>query len=79
MARTNEWEASLRRAFVDNRADYIVLTSRREEFLLKSANYGINRGWLTGTFEGPDVQSMALVCRLTKEGRKHFGLEDNKR
>lgn len=73
--REAEYEAALKRAFVDRRADYIVITSRREQFQAESANYGIDQGWLSGEWDDRDEQSTAFVCRLTPEGRKHFGLE----
>ncbi len=34
----NEYEAALRRAFVDRRCDFIMIDSRRQEFQIKSAN-----------------------------------------
>ena len=71
----DEYEQSLRRAFVDRRADYIVITSRRERFQIEAANYGIEQGWLSGELDDRDVQSTAWVLRLTQQGREHFGLE----
>jgi hypothetical protein len=71
-----EYEAALRRAFVDGRADYIIITSRREQFQIEAANFGVYKGWLRGEWETWDEQSTAWVCRLTLEGRKHFGLEN---
>ena len=68
-----ECEAALRRAFVDRRADFIVITSRRERFQIESANYGIDQGWLRGDWDERDEQSVAWVLRLTDAGRKHFG------
>lgn len=70
-----EYESSLRRAFVDHRADYIVLTSRRQQFQAEAMNYGIEQGWLKGKWDERDEQSTAFVCRLTPKGRKHLGLE----
>lgn len=70
-----EFEASLRRAFVDGKADYIVLYDRRQRFLWESANYGMIQGWLTdGQLLQLDEQSSEVRFRLTPEGRKHFGL-----
>lgn len=71
---TGEYEAALRRAFVEHHADYIVISSRREQFQIESANYGIGQGWLTGRLDERDEQSTAWICRLTDEGRKHFGV-----
>jgi hypothetical protein len=70
-----ELEAALRRAFVDRRADYIVLTSRYQRFQIASANHGIDQGWLRGAWDDSDEQSTAFICRLTDAGRKHFGLK----
>lgn len=75
MSNKSEWEAALRRAFVEHRADYIVITSRREQFQIESANYGIEQGWLRGQMDEHDPQSSAFVCRLTEAGRTHFGLD----
>lgn len=75
MASNAEYESALRRAFVDHRADYIVITSRHQQFQIESANYGIKQGWLTDEFNEYDEQSAVWVCRLTKRGREHFGLE----
>ena len=69
-----EYEASLRRAFVDHRAAYVIITSRREQFQIKAVNYGIDQGWLEGKMDERDEQSTAYVARLTPKGRKHFGL-----
>lgn len=68
-------EAMLRRAFVDHRADYVVISSRRQQAQIESVNYGIERGWLTGEWDESDEQSTAFICRLTTAGRKHFGLK----
>ena len=75
MTEEQEWEAALRRAFVDRRADSIVLYDRRERFLLESAAYGERMGWLEGRLVELDEQSTEERYRLTSEGRKHFGLE----
>lgn len=44
----NEYEDALRRAFVDNRADFITLDSnpRGQKFLAASTLYAIRHGWL---------------------------------
>jgi hypothetical protein len=70
-----EFEASLRRAFVDHKCDYIVLYDRRQQFLFESAAYGQEKGWLTAIEEVElDEQSTEWRLRLTPEGRQHFGL-----
>jgi hypothetical protein len=55
-----------------------VITSRREQFQIASANYGIDQGWLHGEWDARDEQSTAFICRLTDAGRKHFGLKATK-
>ena len=67
-------EDMLRRAFVDRRADYIVVTSRREQAQLEAVWYGEQRGWLDCEADAADEQCTAVVCRLTTAGREHFGL-----
>ena len=69
-----EFEASLRRAFVNGKADYVVLYSRRQLFLGESAMYGEQRGWLEGKFIELDEQSSEIRYRLTDKGKQHFGL-----
>ena len=70
----NEKEAMLRRAFVDHRADYIIIESRRERRQIESAAYGEERGWLKSAWRGDDPQSRYLEYRLTDEGREYFGI-----
>jgi hypothetical protein len=69
-----EKEAMLRRAFVDGRADFITIYSRREWRQVESADYGIVRGWLKSEWHDEDEQSTYMTFRLTPEGRTHFGL-----
>jgi hypothetical protein len=70
-----EYEAALRRAFVEKRAACVVISSRRQQFQIRCTNYGIEQGWLKGRWDDSDEQSTAFVARLTDEGRTHFGLE----
>lgn len=72
---TQQYEDALRRAFVDRRADYIVVTSRRERFQLSAASYGEDKGWLSCHVDDRDEQSTSYVYRLTPSGRRYFGLE----
>lgn len=70
-----ELEASLRRAFVDARADYVVLHSRRQgPFLFAAAELGLREGWLfEQPWHGVDYdQDFELRYRLTDKGREHF-------
>lgn len=75
---TCEWfpdpdkEAMLRRAFVDDRADFIIVSSRRQVEGILAAAYGVAQGWLTGRLNDDDEQSTYVVYRLTEAGRKHF-------
>lgn len=69
-----DYEDSLRKAFVDHRADYIVITSRREQYQIQAANYGLDQGWLYSQMDSTDEQSSAWVLRLTDKGKEYFGI-----
>lgn len=69
-----EFEDSLRRSFVNNFADYIVIYDKRHRFLFESAAYGERLGWLSSEFVELDEQSSEMRYRLTEAGKKHFGL-----
>lgn len=71
----DEFEASIRRAFVEGKADYISLYSRHQIFLCESAIYAEQRGWITGKLIQLDEQSSEMRYRLTNEGKKYFKLE----
>jgi hypothetical protein len=75
MSEEQEYEASLRRAFVDRRADFIIIDDRRQRFLIDGAAYGERMGWLKFEAYDIDTQSTQWHYRLTPKGRKHFGLE----
>ena len=70
----SDYIAALRRAFVERRADYVALTSRREQFQAEAMNFGMDRGWLRGQWDTRDPQSTAFICRLTEEGKRYFNL-----
>ena len=70
-----EMEAMIRKAFVDGKADCIVITSRREQTQILTVNYGITQGWLDAEWDTSDEQSTAYVARLTPLGRKYFGFD----
>lgn len=74
IAKQVEYENALRKAFVDRHADFIVLTSRRQQFQIASANYGVDQGWIKGEWDERDEQSTVWIGRLTDKGREHFGL-----
>ena len=69
-----ELESALYKAFVDHRADSILITSRRQAFQIESAAYGVEKGWLHQTIDDSDEQSTAWIFRLTEAGKQHFGL-----
>lgn len=70
-----ELEDCLRRAFVDHRADYIILDDRRQGFLLASADLGERNGWLESEFHDNELEQYSyLKYRLTSEGKKYFGV-----
>ena len=72
MYEPKELEAALRRAFVDNKADFVCIFSRRSRFLIESAQLGMEQGWLSEEFVELDEQSSELRYRLTQKGREHF-------
>ena len=74
----DELEGALKRAFVDHRADFVIIDSRRQQFLIASAQLGKDNGWLFEEFVQYDEQSSALHYRLTDKGKEHFGLKDKK-
>lgn len=78
----SELISSLRRAFVERKADFIIADgfALRDQFLRESLQLGLNRGWLC---QGKSIdedralgagrgQYSALTYRLTTEGRKYF-------
>ncbi len=69
-----EFEDSLRHAFVYQKADFIFYDSRRQVFLAECVNYGIYKGWLTGFLNEIEEQYSRFEVRLTPEGKRHFGL-----
>lgn len=73
-----EWEASLRRAFVDKGMTYIGLDGWSGEFLVHAARYGRFKGWLDkGTEAGSDMEQYTeLVFRLTDFGKQHFSIPE---
>lgn len=70
MTTEEEWGLSLRRAFVDGGADYIVIYSRRQVFLLNAAEYGVRMGWLYRVEVELDSQSTEWRYRLTDAGKE---------
>lgn len=69
-----EAEGMLRRAFVEHRVDFVVVSSRRQWRQILAIGYAEGRGWVKGEFHEIDTQSSCMTYRLTDEGRKHFGL-----
>jgi hypothetical protein len=71
-----EFEARLRKAFVDGHADFVRVDSRRQRFQLESMAWAEEKGWMKTELKELDEQSSEYRGRLTPEGRKHFGLAD---
>lgn len=80
-----EFEASLRRAFVDGKANYLWVDSAREppylwvysareRFRIESAAYGVERGWLEADLVEVHAHFSYVMWTLTDFGKKHFGL-----
>jgi hypothetical protein len=79
-------EDSLRRAFVDKKADFIMVDGHtlQNEFLRESVVLGLEKGLLV---QGQPIdeddrlgrglgQNYAFTYRLTEEGRKYFGISN---
>lgn len=73
----DEYEAALRRAFVDNRADFIVLDSspRGQRFRSACTAWALDAGLLYHDGTDSDGQCEVASFRLTHAGRQAFGLE----
>jgi hypothetical protein len=72
----DEFEDSLRRAFVDGKADYIELDGNSGRFLHNCVGYGQEQGWLGPIKEDciPGDQWTVWQVRLTDYGKKYFGV-----
>ena len=73
---TEDFGASLRRAFVDKGFPAILFDGwiARNEFLRDGVNYGLRQGWLYEESEVNESQYTAVNYALTDKGKKHFGL-----
>lgn len=73
---TEEFKSSLKRAFKDNGADYIVLDSnpRGQKFLAASVAWAIDQKWLYNDQNRDDGQSEVSSFRLTDAGKKALGI-----
>ncbi|OGZ09850.1 MAG: hypothetical protein A3D65_00465 [Candidatus Lloydbacteria bacterium RIFCSPHIGHO2_02_FULL_50_13] len=69
---TEEFKASLTRAFKNGRADFIVLDDNMngQRFLAACAVWAIDQGWLYNDNNQSDGQCRVSSFRLTKAGRK---------
>jgi len=84
MGLEKEFEASLRRAFVDKKGKSIIVDGHtlRNKFLRECVHYGEGKGWLQRGEDideddvlGPGVgQSLAYTYGLTDKGREYFGI-----
>ena len=70
-----EFEARIRKAFVEKRAHSVWIHSSLEGFQIAMASFGKEKGWLEGELLDLDSQSSAMSFKLTEAGRKYFGLE----
>lgn len=62
---------SLVRAFRDGKADFILIDSRRQQFQIESAEYGLAEGLLYFEEKGSDIeQYTAYTYRLTAYGKE---------
>ena len=64
----DEFYDSLRRAFVDGGADFVVIDSIREKFLYTCVSWGQEKGFLKGLNEHTDGQSTVWEFRPTEKG-----------
>jgi hypothetical protein len=73
----SELEDSLRRAFANEEADYILVDGNtiRNEFLREGLHLAQSEGWLDNGEETGDEQYTAFKYRLTDKGKEHFGLD----
>ena len=71
-----EWEASLRRAFVDKKMQSVGIDGWSGKFLTHAVRYGKFKGWLgDGKEYGSDEsQYTEVTFKLTEFGKQHFGL-----
>ena len=82
----SELEDSLKRAFVSNKADFIIVDGQtlRSEFLRESINLGLSENWIETskpidedeTLGAGQGQYYAYTYRLTKKGKKYFGVNE---
>ena len=63
-----EQMASLRRAFIDNRADFITIDGWTNDWLRRCASEAEGAGYLKSSEHEGD-QYTAIIYRLTKRGR----------
>lgn len=72
----SDLEASLKRAFVDGRADFIVFDGNisRNEFLTDGIEYGLSKGWLYKGETIDDGQWTTVRYRLSDQGKEYFGI-----
>lgn len=72
-----EFEASLRKAFVVDKIETVVIVDRRRRFLIESIYFGAAMGWLEAELVEYDDQSSGYEASLTEAGKSYFGLSDN--
>ena len=68
-------EDYLRRGFVKDRYDFIIYDgqTRRDRFLREVIELAESKGWVNGKWY-EEEQYSAIHYRLTKKGKKYFGI-----
>lgn len=71
---TIDLEGALRRAFVNHKADFILIEwNSRANYLNASLELGLNNCWLE-LDEDNSGMHQRLAYKLTEDGKKYFGL-----
>ena len=69
-----EFEDRLKRAFVEGKADFIYVDSRRDRFLIECMHFGIGKSWIKAEMNYIEEQYSRWEGRLTNYGKQYFGL-----
>lgn len=69
-----EFEESLKRAFVTYKADYVYLDSSMtgQRFRAAGVAWAVDKGWMRHDTTRDEGQSEIYTFRLTDEGKTHF-------
>jgi hypothetical protein len=71
-----ELEGSLRRAFVNHKADYVLMYRNSGQFLWDGVRLGVKNGWLEEKTVPIDDQETQVRYYLTATGKNHFGVKN---